>query len=157
MTKPTTPMDRAFIEKRAEKTATCWLWLRSKMRTGYGSVVRNGQHMTAHRAAWISYNGPIPKGKLVLHTCDVRHCVNPAHLYLGTYSDNNNDMYARGRGGKRGRSGSKNSMAILTEEQVRLIKARLAIGETCLSIGRDFNVAEATIGCIKRGTRWTHV
>lgn len=48
-------------------------------------------------------NGPIPKGLVVRHTCDVRECVNPDHLILGTQKDNIRDMHDRGRyaGGRR--------------------------------------------------------
>lgn len=62
--------------------------------------------------------GPIPDGQYVLHTCDVRHCCNPGHLFLGTYFDNAQDAKAKSRTVW----GEKNMHAKLTAEQVLEIR-----------------------------------
>src|SRR5574342_293975 len=65
---------------------------------GYGVTSRSGGGLVkAHRLAWQFANGEPPADKMVLHTCDVRPCVNPAHLYLGTQRENMRDRAARGR------------------------------------------------------------
>jgi hypothetical protein len=51
----------------------------------------------AHRYAYAWLYGDIPGGMQVLHRCDVRLCVNPDHLFLGTQLDNMRDMCAKGR------------------------------------------------------------
>ncbi len=51
----------------------------------------------AHRLAWIYTHGPIADGLHVLHKCDVRLCVRPGHLFLGTEADNMADRDAKGR------------------------------------------------------------
>jgi hypothetical protein len=84
----------------------CWLWsgaVRDKGRPGgsYGAFVvcRCGQYRTyrANRIAYQLVNGPIPDGLWVLHRCDVRLCVRPSHLFLGTAKDNTLDALAKGR------------------------------------------------------------
>ena len=74
----------------------CWIWSGSTAK-GYGQLTHQGKHMTAHRASFIAHNPGAPEPKLVCHDCDVRECVNPAHLYSGDYLTNRADMLARDR------------------------------------------------------------
>ncbi len=74
----------------------CWLWVGSTNPDGYGTFHRK-PHVSAHRFAWEIHNGPIPPGLSILHTCDVRACVRPVHLFLGTQKDNMQDAAAKGR------------------------------------------------------------
>lgn len=55
-----------------------------------------------HRASWILHYGEVPDDFHVLHKCDVRNCVNPDHLFLGTNQDNIEDKVRKGRQGRRG-------------------------------------------------------
>jgi hypothetical protein len=79
--------------------AGCWLWTGAWTPSrGYGLVRGEGGRRTvAHRRSWELHCGPIPAGMKVLHKCDVRLCVNPDHLFLGTLGDNNRDAYDKGR------------------------------------------------------------
>lgn len=75
----------------------CWLWKGSRNGRGYGEIYVHGKKEMAHRASWLIHRGVIPDGLYVLHRCDCPPCVNPAHLFLGTNSDNMLDAAARGR------------------------------------------------------------
>lgn len=80
-----------------ERSTGCWLWTGSKFSQGYGRIHRHSQALKCHRLAYELAIGPIPEGLFVCHRCDVRACVNPDHLFLGSSQDNNDDMRSKGR------------------------------------------------------------
>jgi len=87
----------AKVDKSAGEDA-CWLWTARTSDGGYGRFnAISTQGIQAHRYAWEQVNGPIPKGLLVCHTCDNPPCCNPAHLFLGTNTDNARDRDRKGR------------------------------------------------------------
>jgi hypothetical protein len=87
--------DKRFWSK-VHKTDTCWLWTGS-LRNGYGQSSMLHKPLYAHRLIWEMTYGPIPPGLQVLHKCDVRNCVRPDHLFLGTQADNVHDRINKGR------------------------------------------------------------
>ena len=88
----------AFLDcTEPEPNSGCWLWIRGRMGTGYGETWDGQKVLRANRVAWQLFRGPIPPGMCVLHRCDVRSCVNPAHLFLGTIKDNALDASRKGR------------------------------------------------------------
>lgn len=80
----------------------CWNWTSALRSKGYGDfLVRGKERCAAHRLSYIWAYGPIPNGLFVLHRCDNKLCVNPAHLFLGTHHDNMNDLTTKRRLGIR--------------------------------------------------------
>lgn len=89
-------VEQRFFDK-VNKTEGCWLWVAPPGESGYGYLAINRRPVLAHRFSYELHNGPIPEGLQVNHTCDVRTCVNPEHLYSGTQQENMRDRDTRGR------------------------------------------------------------
>jgi hypothetical protein len=132
-------------------------------RLGYGRLRINGRQVRAHRYAYELCYGTIPDGKMVLHDCDNRICVRPDHLYVGTGSDNMQDMAWRGRAAGFRRKGVGHPMARLTEDDVRNIRYRCRRhGEsggdaTAAELAAHYGVSVDHIYGIVRGDTWDHI
>jgi predicted XRE-type DNA-binding protein len=131
----------------------CWIWLDHIKPTGYGEFRDGKKKVRAHRFAYELVNGPIPKGMYLLHSCDNRACVNPAHLSIGTAKENQEDMTRKGRG----RVGTRNGSAKLTEQDVMKIKDLLAQGFSQTQIAKRFGVHQTNISEISLGRAWNHL
>lgn len=93
-----TPEMRFWVKVERGGEDACWQWLARKHEGGYGDFRLGGGHVRAHRFSYELAHGAIPKGMFVLHRCDNPGCVNPSHLFLGTFEDNSSDMVSKGRG-----------------------------------------------------------
>lgn len=161
-------IDRSLAERFYAKVqkgggTECWQWTGALSDWGYGKMGIDHRTVKAHRVSWELHNGAIPQGMYVLHRCDNPPCTNPAHLFLGTLSDNSNDMvnkkrHARAVSPETTVRGSRHSQAKLNEDQVREIRELFAAGGyTKAGLGRKYGVSETLIGFIVRGQAWAHV
>lgn len=131
--------------------ADCWEWQGPVNRDGYGLVRHRLANQLAHRISYELHRGEILDGMLVCHTCDNPICVNPNHLFLGTYKDNARDMTQKGRGPV----GEKHGRAKLTWDQVRAIRQLYSAGEaTCTELGNQFEVTKSCIHLIVIEKTW---
>src|SRR5438445_9786749 len=85
---------RLAYYSKPEPLTGCHIWQGHDNGDGYGCLRYQGRYHPAHRLAWSLKHGPIPKGMIICHRCNVRRCVNPDHLVLGTRADNNADTKA---------------------------------------------------------------
>lgn len=128
---------------------------------GYPQIRLNRKKTTINRVAFVKAFGPIPEGLHVLHKCDVRMCINPEHLFLGTQVDNMKDMCDKGRhvcGEEFGktRQGEKNGRAKLSESEAFSIKYNTA-EMTKEQVANKFNVSPAQVWRIRSGILWKHI
>lgn len=153
-----------FWSKVAKADAgDCWLWTGRKDDDGYGLIERAQKKYRSHRMAWILTHGEISQGLCVRHSCDNRDCCNPAHLELGTHTDNMRDMIDRGRskllrgggGNPEKIQGEAHYCAKLTETDVKHIRS--INGMTQKGIAQLYGVSTTSIWQIVNRIHWAHV
>lgn len=156
-------ISQRFAEKIRKIRDGCWLWTASKNNKGYGVIGRGGKNggmMYAHRLSWTLANPGMPLGAgLVLHMCDVRHCVNPEHLLLGTHKDNVSDMWKKGRAnhvkGERVHTAKLTATEVLAIRRLFVPWSRDANGTSGLA--KRFGVSRQQIHSIISRQHWNHL
>ncbi len=148
-------IDRFWAKVAIKGLDDCWEWQASTINSGYGMLVIKRRHITAHRFSWMLANDTdIPDGLLVLHSCDNKLCCNPAHLRLGTHSDNIKEAYARGLRVVRDSRGEKHGGAKLTEKDVLEIRRLSAEGKSYSTLAGEYGVSKATIAFVVTRRKW---
>ena len=130
-----------------EHLGDCWETERDRQMFSYYD-----KKIVAHRISYIITYGEIEDGKLVRHKCDNSKCINPAHLELGTHSENMKDMFERGRTVK----GESHYSAILNDEKALEIfnsQGIKSLGE----LSKEYNVSKTSISRIWKKLSWKHI
>lgn len=150
----------ASVDKRGPDE--CWEWTGSrKPPFGYGHCYLGGgrkspRHTTASRVSLgLAIGRPLVRGEVACHKCDNPPCVNPAHLFVGTQSDNALDSVAKGRA--RRAQGSATGAAKLTEEQVQWMRGLEYYYGLNSDLAREFGVSRHTIRTARLGMNWKSV
>lgn len=129
----------------------CLLWPFSVKANGYGQVRSGGTTQVVSRVICETINGSPPSpDHQAAHSCGVRLCCNPAHLRWATRLENMADMDAHGMVAR----GERNGHALLTESDVRVVRERLASGDTQKAVAKDFSVSRHTINAIANRRSW---
>lgn len=88
--------DRLLANSVLDPLTGCRIWTRkTRKRRGGGrdgaiNIRINGRHVTktAHRVSFEEFNGPIPDGFQIDHTCVNSLCIEPTHLEAVTHDEN---------------------------------------------------------------------
>lgn len=141
--------------KKVHKTGACWIWKGGIDWDGYGKFQYLGRNQHAHRVSYQLKNGDIPAGTVVRHSCDVRLCVNPEHLIIGTHVDNVRDRQQRNRQAK----GERQWCARLTESLVLQLRRRAKTeGYGFIRrASRETGIPHQTIQSVLSGKTWRHL
>lgn len=118
-------VSKTLIE-RSQKIGNCWIWIRAKTGSGYGTFKRGSNYVLAHRMSYELFKGSIKEGLFICHSCDNRSCINPNHLWEGTQSENMKDCFDKGRSGLK--FGDKHPNAKLSFAKARKIRELYSSG-----------------------------
>lgn len=152
---------RDFFTRYADRIARagdndCWIWTGARASRGYGHTHLNNEHVYAHRAAYEWAHGiGSADGMIVRHQCDNPPCCNPAHLLVGTQSDNMQDMIRRGRGNPS--KGGAIWTAKLTEADVLEARRLAASGWPIARIREVFPINHGALTLAVTGRTWKHL
>ena len=138
-----TAIDRFFEKVEKVPFTDCWIWSGALKSNGYGDLFFNGKTQTAHRVAYQLFVGAVEKNLDVCHKCDVRHCVNPSHLFVGTRKENMQDA------AKKNRVAKTNSK--VTQDQANEIR-KLDLPNYV--IAKKFNISQNIVSRIKKNIHY---
>jgi hypothetical protein len=169
-----------YVDQSSQPDA-CWLWTGSVDENGYGHVGVDGHTVRSHRISWELAHGPVPDKMHVLHNCptgDDPACVNPAHLWLGTHTENMRDRSTKGHhpgtthlekfpcGDRHWAAmhpelvsrGENRSDSKLTNGAVREIRRKRDNGTAKLTeLAEEFGVSISAISNVALRKTWKHV
>lgn len=147
-------IEEVLANRSAPDENGCVMWLGGKHAFGYGQCNLDGKpHQLVHRVVWEHYNGPIPKGVWVLHSCDVPGCCNPDHLFLGNAGDNVRDMVEKDRQAK----GELVGLAKLEAKDVVSMRRAHRLGATITDLANRYSVGVGAIHNALTGKTWKHI
>lgn len=131
------------MDKRTD--SECWPWTGAKHPTGYGKLwvhMPNYCCKPAHHVSLILSGISVPKGSVVMHSCDNPSCVNPNHLSVGTQQNNIADKLAKGRQPV----GSKHHNTTISEAQVAYIRSSSKTGK---ELAEELGVSRGAVSRIR--------
>lgn len=138
----------------------CWIWTGYVNPVcGYGYISWNAYSnsrspIRAHRLVYEILVEKLTPGLVLLHSCDNRLCVNPAHLSPGTQLENDADKVSKNR---QARGTSLSHFPHLTEGMVKEIKLEFKAGAMPAPVAKKYKISRSAAKAIKYGISWKHV
>lgn len=147
-------------------TTDCLLWT-GALKDGYGVISIDKKKKKTHRMSWlidrkyefIPMVNLMEKNLMIRHLCDVRTCIEPTHLDIGTDKDNGNDKVKD----PKTRRGETNSTATITEklaQEIKWSKYPVTDKERYKSQkerAKLYGVSKSIVAQIDAGTTWGHI
>lgn len=140
-------------EEQGPLNTPCWIWAGVLHKDGYGRLKVSSESKKVSRLAYEAWVGPIPPGEgyhgtVVRHRCDVRACINPAHLELGSNADNMRDKALRGEGYNKWEDHAR---AVLDWDTVTRIRAS---SDPHTVMARKLGVSVSSVYRVRAGKAW---
>lgn len=154
-------LERFWSRVLGEPGNACWEWQGGRTSSGYGRFawkVKGKQFSQGpHRVSYRLHCGPIPEGLCVCHSCNNKICVNPAHLYLATLTENLQHARDAGLCIPPNNQGEHNPHSKLTQEDVIALRELWRSGIPRAEIADQFNISPRHAARIARYESWKHV
>lgn len=129
---------------KIDPKTSCWNWCDSST-NDYGRLRIKRRNYKTHRLSYELYVSSIPGNLLVCHKCDNRKCINPEHLFLGTHSDNAEDMFLKNRHPRKGKA------RVLDTILAEWMREDYSSGShTMQELGLKYNVSTNTVSRVIR-------
>jgi len=132
-----------FWSKVEKIEGGCWIWkgavVNYRLGCDRGVIHYKRKNWLATHFMWIKLlKRKIPKGLFVLHWCDNPRCIRPEHLFLGTLSQNAQQMWLRER-----------RQCKIPKSKYPEILEKLTQGETIQEIAEYYGVGKPWVRQIK--------
>lgn len=129
---------RKFVEDAfSTNTDECIIWPFSLDRHGYPQAKDAvGQYKPHRRICEMAHGAPPSPKHHAAHECGNRPCINKRHLRWATAQENEHDKYLHG--GRRGKR-------LLSDDQVRSIRARVAAGVQMKDIAGEHGISAKAV------------
>ena len=150
---PSARLEKHFVR---DASSNCWVWTGSIRgpKQPYGRLTIGSRSdgtrrsIGAHQYSYLTFVGEIPTGMCVSHRCDNPRCVNPDHLFLGTWKDNSDDRDQKGRNIPGPRLvGSDAPNAKLTADEVGQIRS---LSLSSYQVARQFGISAGHVRALRR-------
>lgn len=148
---------------KVTKTEGCWEWAASSSRGGYGAFGVGKKVLRATRVSYAIHFGNFPSQLDVCHTCDNPCCVRPDHLFLGTHTENMQDMVKKGRYSEEKRNPKRKRgvefwSAKLDPHKVLAIRREYIPGVVSQRfLAKKYGVTKNAVALLLSGVTWKHL
>jgi len=137
---------RDFMQNVRVADSGCWEWTASTLPSGYGRFKFHDE-LYAHRFSFYIFKGDLCEGMEICHTCDNPKCVNPAHLWQGSKTENMQDAATKGR----------TNTVKLTPDDVRRIRSMRNLKYSIADIAKHFGITTTIVYDIINRRTWDYI